>query len=345
MKYIAIFLMLFTLLYAQIPEGYYDGTDGLTGDDLKSALHTIICNHTGFTYAALWNILKETDRDPDNPDNVILIYTGWSVDAAQEYNNGEGWNREHVWALSHGIFSTGMGPGTDVHHIRASDISVNSARGNKDFDNGGVEYIDPDGPTGCYTTTYTWEPRDEDKGDVARMMFYMAVRYEGGLGEPNLELVDYFPSAPNNEPYHGVLSTLYEWHLADPVDDWERNRNDIIYYDYQQNRNPFIDHPEFAGLIWFPLHTEEAVLPSKSNLSVNYPNPFNPGTTIDFYIKHGEKGIFSIFNLKGQLLFRDDFPEGNHSYKWSSADYSSGIYFYSLQTETFQETRKMILIK
>ena len=255
MKYFLIILIIFYgILHADIPEGYYDGTEGLTGDELKTALYNIIKDHIEFPYTStntdVWDILKVTDADPVYPDSVILIYTGWKKNGELEFNNGNGWNREHVWAKSHGDFGTAMGPGTDVHHLRPSDISVNSERGNKDFDNGGTEYIDPDGATGCYTTTLTWEPRTEVKGDVARMIFYMAVRYEGENDEPDLEMVDYVPSAPNSEPFHGKLSTLLEWHLEDPVDDWEENRNDIIYDDYQNNRNPFIDIPEFAELIW-----------------------------------------------------------------------------------------------
>jgi len=251
-KLLLIMFLFCSSLYAQIPDGYYEDAEGLSGEDLKSALHEIIDDHVEFPYTSggtdVWDILKETDRDPDNPDNVILFYTGWSVDAEQEYNNGNGWNREHVWAKSHGDFGTSMGPGTDVHHLRPCDISVNSARGNKDFDNGGTEYIDGDGPTGCFRDADSWEPRDDEKGDVARMIFYMAVRYEGDSGEIDLELVDYVNSSP--DPVHGKFSTLMEWNFYDPVDDFEQNRNDIIFEDYQGNRNPFIDHPEYALQIW-----------------------------------------------------------------------------------------------
>lgn len=83
------------------------------------------------------------------------------------------------------------------------------------------------------------------------MIFYMATRYEGEGLEPDLQIIDYLPSNNNtSDPVHAKLSDLLVWHMQDPVDDWERNRNDIIYYDYQNNRNPFIDQPEFAELIW-----------------------------------------------------------------------------------------------
>lgn len=236
----------------QIPTGYYNSANGLEETALKDALNDIIDGHTKFSYSNVWNILKETDRDPNNPNNVILLYTGWSVNGPAGYNNGNGWNREHVWAKSHGNFGTSKGPGTDVHMLRPCDISVNSARGNRYFGEGDTPYYDADGPTDCFTSgSNIWEPRDEVKGDVARIMFYMATRYEGEHGEVDLELVDYIPSnSQSSQPIHGILSVLLQWHEEDPVDDWERNRNNIIYYSYQHNRNPFIDHPEYANLIW-----------------------------------------------------------------------------------------------
>ncbi|MCR9171541.1 MAG: endonuclease [bacterium] len=243
--------------FAQIPQGYYDTAIGFTGDSLKTKLYQIVNNHVEFPYTStstdVWDILKETDKDTLNPNNVILLYSGWSVDAAQEYNGGSGWSREHVWAKSRGDFGTALGPGTDVHALRPCDVSVNSARNNRWFAECSTEYIDPDGATGSYTssTAWVWKPRDEVKGDVARMIFYMATRYEGDNGEPDLEVINSIPSDNNMTlPYHALLSDLLQWHLDDPVSDWERNRNDIIYYDYQNNRNPYIDHPEFVTQIW-----------------------------------------------------------------------------------------------
>ena len=243
--------------FAQIPLGYYSSVTGLTGDSLKTELNQIIKNHLEFPYTSsstdVWDILKQTDKDTANPNNVLLIYSGWSVNANQEYNSGAGWSREHVWAKSRGNFGTAIGPGTDVHAIRPCDVSVNSARNNRWFAECTEEYIDADGPTGSYrsSTEWVWKPNENVKGDVARMIFYMATRYEGDSGEPDLEIVDSIPADNStNLPIHAKLSDLMRWHLEDTVDDWERNRNDIIYYSFQQNRNPFIDHPEYAQLIW-----------------------------------------------------------------------------------------------
>jgi endonuclease I len=246
-----------TVATAQIPPGYYNSADGLTGTQLKDALNNIIDGHVEFSYTSsatdVWDILKETDKDTIDPNNVVLFYSGWTMNGAQEYNSGNGWNREHVWAKSRGDLGNTQGAGTDVHALRPCDISVNSARNNRWFDFGDQEYIDNDGATGCYvgTSSWVWEPRDKVKGDVARMIFYMTTRYEGENGEADLELVNYIPTDNNtNDPIHARLNALLEWHLNDPVDDWERNRNNIIYYDYQENRNPFIDHPEYVDEIW-----------------------------------------------------------------------------------------------
>ncbi|AUO12259.1 endonuclease [Priestia megaterium] len=227
-------------------EDYYRTAAEKTGNSLKTELHNIIDHHTELSYSAVWEALKKTDEDPANANNVILLYTGRSQAKSTNGGGVDDWNREHVWAKSHGDFGTAMGPGTDLHHLRPTDVSVNSTRGNLDFDNGGTEHSEA---LGNYFDSDSWEPRDEVKGDVARMLFYMAVRYEGDVSdEPDLEL----NNTVNNgtAPYHGKLSVLLQWNAQDPVDDRERCRNDIIYSDYQHNRNPFIDHPEWVNEIW-----------------------------------------------------------------------------------------------
>jgi hypothetical protein len=137
--------------FTQIPPGYYSSASGLTGNALKNALNDIIDGHIEFPYSSsstdVWDILKETDKDTIDPSKVSLLYSGWMLNAAQEYDSGNGWNREHVWAKSHGNFGTAQGPGTDVHALRPTDISVNGARGNRWFDNGDLQYIDGEGAT------------------------------------------------------------------------------------------------------------------------------------------------------------------------------------------------------
>lgn len=221
------------------PDGYYDDAEGKTGKELKSALHTIISGNDQLTYDQVKDAIPDTDSDPAKDGNVIELYTGKSV------SDGGDWNREHVWAKSHGDFGTKVGPGTDLHHLRPSDPTVNSTRNNLDFDNGGDEV---EGAPGNFYDSDSFEPRDEVKGDVARMILYMAVRYDGEDGAPDLEPNDKVDNGKN--PFIGRLSVLKEWSDKDKPDEFEQNRNDVIFDKYQHNRNPFIDHPEWVGDVW-----------------------------------------------------------------------------------------------
>ncbi|WP_203364574.1 endonuclease [Bacillus sp. REN10] len=224
-------------------DDYYKAAYGKTGNELKASLHEIIDDHTQLSYDEVWEALKETDEDPANSNNVILLYSGQS--RSKSLNGGDvgDWNREHVWAKSHGDFGTSHGPGTDIHHLRPTDVKINSTRGSLDFDNGGSPVKNCDG---CFKTANSWEPPDRVKGDVARMIFYMAVRYEKG-DRVDLELNEKLNNG--NNPYHGKQSVLLKWHKQDPVNEFERKRNDTIQK-WQGNRNPFIDHPEWADMIW-----------------------------------------------------------------------------------------------
>jgi endonuclease I len=227
------------------PGNYYANAIGKTGPALKSALHTIISSQTKLTYDQVWNALQDTDQDPANPNNVVLLYSGRSQAKNTNGGNANDWNREHVWAKSHGDFGTVTGPGTDVHHLRPEDVTVNSVRGNKDFDNGGSTVAEC---PGCLSDADSFDPRPAVRGDVARMIFYMAVRYDGGDGFADLE--------PNNSvnngsaPYIGKLTVLKAWSAADPPDAFEQRRNQVIFDTWQHNRNPFIDHPEWVDSVW-----------------------------------------------------------------------------------------------
>ncbi|MFJ3586919.1 endonuclease I family protein [Streptomyces sp. NPDC090127] len=227
-----------------LDDTYYDGAVGKTGAELKSALHDIIDEQTALSYDEVWEALKITDEDPGNPDNVVLLYSGRSQ--AKGTNGGEAndWNREHVWAKSHGDFGTATGPGTDIHHLRPEDVSVNATRGNLDFDEGGSPV---DEAPGSLVDGDSFEPRDEVKGDVARMILYMAVRYEGSDGFPDLEPNDQVDNG--SAPAMGRLAVLKQWNTEDPPNAFETARNDKIF-GIQKNRNPFVDHPEWVAEIW-----------------------------------------------------------------------------------------------
>lgn len=227
---------------ASVTADYYDAAQGLSGARLKQALHDIISTRaTAISYKRVWDALKVTDEDPSNPRNVILVYSGISRSKARNGGGKGQWNREHVWPQSHGPFDTDTTPGTDLHHLRPEDVDINRKRGNKDFDNGGRAV---EGAPGNRFDGDSWEPRDAVKGDVARMVFYMAVRYEGERRSPDLEVDE--SVTHSDTPRLGRLSVLLDWHHQDPVDGFERRRNELIFERYQHNRNPFIDHPEWA---------------------------------------------------------------------------------------------------
>lgn len=351
---LSIFWLIAIYVFADIPPGYYDSAQGLNGEALKSALHNIIKGHTEYSYSTVWTILQESDEDPNNHNNVILLYTGWSYSKNNHGGSSSQWNREHVWAKSHGNFGTGMGPGTDAHHLRPTDVSVNGRRGNLDFDNGGTEYIDGDGATGCNVDSDSWEPRDAVKGDVARMIFYMAVRYEGDNGEPDLEMVDNTNSSPNGQPYMGKMSTLLQWNHQDPPDDFERHRNDVIYSDWQHNRNPFVDNPNFAAWIWEGQAADENSI-SLSPITISaYPNPFNPQTSLLFSSAYTTDAKLAIYNLKGEkvvTLFNGKVQKGiQNQVIWEGKDdskqtVSSGTYFVIVLTPQQKITKTITLIK
>lgn len=229
-------------LCAQPAPDYYDAALGLTGGALRAALHATVAGHRALPYGAVPEALTLLDADPANPGNVILLYSRRSVPAG---DFGE-YNREHLWPQSLG--ARRHPAKSDLHHIFAVDARVNSSRGNKPYDDCREDCrTHALAPLAPYDDD-TWEPPDEVKGDVARALFYMDVRYEGNPDEPDLVLTD-APITPGCDCM-GLLSTLLAWHRLDPVDERERLRNDLIDRQWQGNRNPFVDHPEWVSSLW-----------------------------------------------------------------------------------------------
>jgi endonuclease I len=284
------------IVQSNIPQDYYLDANDKSSEELKEALHQIISNHVVYPYTSssidTWDILQLSDQDPENHNNMILVYTGRSQDKGyrdgtgnySQYENGNGtqnnsWNREHIWPKSHGFPDEDDNAYTDVHNLKPCDRSVNSSRGTKDFDYGGNQHSEA---SQCLTDSDSWEPSDSVKGDIARILFYMTVRYDPGYDHNNnsfdLELVDY-TTPGNNDPILGKLSSLVQWHNDDPVDDFEINRNEIIF-GFQENRNPFVDHPNLVNFLWGENYGENwnenlgLINPNDENFVV-YPNPSN----------------------------------------------------------------------
>ena len=208
-------------------EEYYLSITATSGDLLFSQLRTLITetHDTIMTYEGLKTHLQLADEDPNNPNNMLMFYTAESITKVSIEGNST-WTREHVWpqSLSDNWFGE-SGAGADMHHVRPCRQSVNSSRGNKKF---GTET----------NTTYFYPVIGEAdyRGDVARIIFYMFVRYEEA---------DKFDFTAVSE----YESLFLEWNEIDPVSETEIIRNDYTYQ-IQGNRNPFIDYPEYAEMIW-----------------------------------------------------------------------------------------------
>ncbi|GAA4816211.1 hypothetical protein GCM10011365_00950 [Marinicella pacifica] len=245
---------------------YYATADDTNATTLRNSLHEIIDDHTSFPYSNdgiddTWEVLSFADEDPTDPSKVWMIYKNNSY----TYNGGgqQPYNREHTWPQSYGFSSGALGSDntarTDAHHLMMSDVGYNGNRGNLYFDNC------DSGCTNDVTTanhgqggpginnkydSNSYEVWDFRKGDIARAMFYMDVRYAGDVsGEVDLQLTDNAGLIQTGDPYMGLLSTLIQWHNQDPVDSYELERNERVY-SYQGNRNPFIDHPEWVECIF-----------------------------------------------------------------------------------------------
>ena len=248
-----LFLLIATLTgFSQIPNGYYNAANGKTGDELKEALHDIIKGHHVVSYSGLLNAFAYTDCKPNG--KIWDIYSNYeyslSGNCGVYEHEGDCWNREHTWPQS--WFNESSTPRSDLFHVYPTDGYVNGQRSNYPY--GEVNnpiYISGNGSKlgPCVTSGYTgrvFEPVDEYKGDIARSYFYMSVRYyseDSGWGT----------SAMTNKsvilPW--AMTMLLRWSDADPVSDKEIARNNAVY-GYQNNRNPFIDHPEYARMIWDP---------------------------------------------------------------------------------------------
>lgn len=223
---------------------YYDSAN-LELDDtaLLLELRKLITNtHTKeTTYGDLRYLLDDTDGAEDDESKVLCLYS--RIKYSGTWDGGNSWNREHVWPKSLAWFPNvgngDKGAGADLHHIRPEDNRVNSVRNNDKFGevNGGSEVLSSKGvKSGCYSGGGYFEPQDCAKGDTARILFYLFTRY----------------SQADSYRFTAVaqsLEMLLEWNRLDPVDEWEMERNDETAK-IQGNRNPFIDHPELADIIW-----------------------------------------------------------------------------------------------
>ena len=324
------------------PNGYYDPLNGLCGSNLKQAMQDIIAEEgvvRAQTYTDIIDILKEADQNPANSNQVWLVYKeiGRAKLDYQTTSNSIGkWNREHTYPRSRGGFNSidldDIADGknvfwnttadslrhgnSDAHALRAADGPENSSRGNQHYG----QYNGPSGTLGKF------------KGDVARSVFYMAIRYN------NLAIVNGFPVSTVGEL--GDLATLLDWHRNDPPDDFEMNRNNIVYT-WQFNRNPFIDYPDLVEYIWGN-QVGNAWDPSLSINEVSdlnirlYPNPVKDKLYISGITNETLVEVFSVDGRKlSEVVINSDTS--------LTFNLNNGIYLLKMFSEGKTITKKIVV--
>lgn len=257
-------------------EPYYSGINTSGAAALRSSLHAKIMASTKIPYTSSttdsWDALNFADEDPVDAGKILDIYKNTAYPKASGGNNF--YNREHTWPNSYGFSVDGPTnfAYTDLHMLMLADISYNSARSNLPYGNctaSCTEYPTAahngrGGGSGSFPGNSNWsngsifQTWGGMKGNVARAVLYMDIRYEGGtnggISEPDLRLTDSASLIANTNgnasvAYMGLLSVLLQWSQQDPVDAYERIRNDAVQT-YQGNRNPFVDHPEWIACIY-----------------------------------------------------------------------------------------------
>ncbi|MEO5988478.1 MAG: endonuclease, partial [Candidatus Eisenbacteria bacterium] len=353
----------FNYVDVTIPAGYYNSTVGLTGSALRVALHNIIKNHTSISYTALLTAFQTTDVKWNG--KVWDVYSDIPGGTAPyEYSFGQtgqgtteglGYNREHSFPQS---WFGGLSPMySDLYHLYPTDSKVNGYRANYAF-----------GTVGTATTTSlngsklgssvspgftgtVFEPIDGFKGDLARGQFYMATRYFGeDAGWPGST------SFSGAEPLPWARAQYVQWCASDAVSWKERMRNGAVYV-IQNNRNPFVDHPEFVAMVFDTTSTLDVidVVDRRTiRLRQSLPNPFGTRTRIGFDLARRERVQLGIYDVTGRLVRQltdgSVWEAGTHELEWNGQDdggavVSPGLYFCRLDADATSETRRIVFTR
>ncbi|GGD85570.1 endonuclease [Planktosalinus lacus] len=345
-KILTIALCLLTYVtYSQQP--YYDDVNlTLTGQALYNELQQkISAYNTSFTYGDARDVLVFTDEDPDNSNNVLLIYGyndndgNCTTDRSRDKDDFGGvsceYNREHVFARSQPVPDMGdvnngtTGIGADPHNLRASDQQMNNNRGSKKFQDGSGFAGD--------VGSGNWYPGDEWKGDVARMIMYMYTRY----GE---QCLPSFAGVGSTQGSTQMLQTFLEWNAEDPVNIYEDQRNDYLQAAYS-NRNPFIDNPVLATIIWGGPQAEDrwGLLSTQTVTAfefVMYPNP-NADKKLTIQSNATIESVV-IYNINGQIELNIQNPESSKQ-TIDLNNLREGFYLVNINSNKETSTKKLII--
>jgi len=347
-----LFWLLPIFLLAQAPAGYYDAASGKTGASLKTALFNIIKTHTQRTYTQLWSDFQTTDKRADG--YVWDIYSSCNLVFVTDQDNGSGgstecdkYNREHSFPNSWfgGVQSSPMY--TDLFHMYPTDKKVNNVRSNYIYgivqtpsytSSNGSKLGSSDLTTGFSGTVF--EPIDEYKGDLARTYLYMATCYEDKIAswtsyDTEAKAILDGDSFPAYKAWYVQL--LLKWSSDDPVSQKEIDRNNAIY-GIQGNRNPFIDHPEYAAMIWDATNSVTTV--TNSSISI-YPNPANS----DFKVDMPNQSAFSVevFDLTGKSIKKIDAVNPNQAIQVGNL--RNGLYLVKIKYNGGSVVKKITIQK
>ena len=345
--YLILALIIAAVTLQAQPQGYYNGTEGLTGNALKTALHNIIKNDDHASYSGLWSAYYQTDKRPgtnyvwdiysDVPNGTPPYQFVLGTDQCGSYSGeGDCYNREHLWAQS--WTNNDSDEKTDLHHVYPTDGYVNNRRGNYAF--GEVSnaswFSQNGGKLGGNTVSgyngTVFEPIDEYKGDIARALMYVSVRYYQ-------EDSSWSTSDMTNKSVikDWAMTMLLRWHEEDPVDDKEINRNNAVY-NIQHNRNPFVDYPEFANKIWDP---HWGINENEYTVSVSvWPNPATSTVNIS-----GEnlEAVY-MYNAVGQLVMMLNVQDEEQS-SIDVSSLNSGIYFMNVVSQNGGSILKKVVVQ
>ena len=345
--YLVLALIIAAFALNAQPQGYYNGTEGLTGNALKTKLHSIIKNDNHTSYSGLWSSYYQTDKKPngkvwdiysDVPNGTPPYQFTFGSDQCGNYSGeGDCYNREHLWAQS--WTNDDSKHKTDLHHVYPTDGYVNNRRGNYAFgevnnaswtsQNGGK--LGNNSVSGYSGTVF--EPIDEYKGDVARALMYVSVRYYQEDGS-------WSTSDMTNKSVikDWAMTMLLRWHEEDPVSQKEIDRNNAVY-NIQQNRNPFVDYPEFANKIWDP---HWGIDENEYVVLVNvWPNP----ATSTINVKGENLETVYMYNAVGQLVLTLDISDADEQSTIDVSGFNSGIYFMNIITRNGDSALKKVVVQ
>ncbi|MGN0032811.1 MAG: endonuclease [Candidatus Limimorpha sp.] len=346
--YLLCVLLTFTCVLSAQPQGYYDNAQGKVGNDLKIALHNIIKDDDHVSYKELLTAYERTDKKPDGtvwdiysdvPNGIPPYVYNFSDNCGNYQEEGDCYNREHLWAQS--WTNDDIYHKTDIHHVFPTDGYVNGRRSNYPFGEvGNAEWISQNGGRlgSCTTTGYSgtvFEPIDEYKGDIARALMYVSVRYYSEDGSwKSTDMTN------KSEIKSWAIEMLLRWHEEDPVDQKEIDRNDEAFI-VQKNRNPFVDYPEFAPMIWDPQWSGIENLDDMSVFVSVWPNP----ATSVINIKGENIGAIYVYNAMGSLVMTCYVPDSESHCRIDMSASDRGIYFMNIVATNGKSVLKKVVVQ